>query len=72
MKKHTEELEDLITREVSKDITVFIKAQEKGLRLSGSRAGPRKRLGGRNVRGLGPLKVEPRVGHWYWGGGWGC
>lgn len=34
MKKHTEELEDLITREVSKDITVFIKAQEKGLRLS--------------------------------------
>ena len=34
MKKHTEELEDLITREVSKDITVFIKVQEKGLRLS--------------------------------------
>lgn len=40
----------------------------RGLRLEG---GTSETLGGRNVRGLGPLKVEPGMGRWNWGGGWG-
>lgn len=40
----------------------------RGLRLEGGTSGA---LGGRNVRGLGPLKVEPGMGQWNWGAGWG-